>query len=76
MRFFELLLDDDEVDEEDDELDDEGEEGSLSSLTRWIAALVVIKHAWFVLAGSFSAGCEMSLTLSSNSCCVIEDGGE
>ena len=59
--------------EEEEEGDDEGSSSGSFGLTLMLVATVL---AWFAFSVSLPTGCEMSLTLSSESLCVIEDGGE
>ena len=63
------------VEDEEEELEDE-EEGSLLGSSFPMYVLVVTIFAWLDLSVSLSIGWEISLTSSSESWCVIEDGGE
>ena len=74
-------LEEDEELEELDELEEEEEEegddeGSSSGSFGLMLMLVATVLAWFAFSVSLPTGCEMSLTSSLESLCVIEDGGE
>ena len=71
----EELVEDEEL-EELDELEEEDDEGSSSGSFGLMCMLVVTVFAWLAFSVSLSIGCEMSLTSSSESWRVIEDGGE
>ena len=66
-----------ELDELEEEEEEEGnDEGSSSGSFGLMLMLVATVLAWFAFSVSLPTGCEMSLTSSSESWYVIEDGGE
>ena len=71
----EELVEDEELDELD-ELAEEEDEGSSSGSLGLMYVLVVTVFAWLTFSACSSIGCEISLTSSSESWWVIEDGGE